>query len=129
MTGRLNGLIFLVLSLTACGGNFDIYSPSQIHKTVQVLRPGVYVVGYKHHDVINEYGPGVENVRKAIRNDSDNWRAFWDGAVAVAVPRYLEAKGLVPAECTQGVVVIRSGSGEGGGGWAEFRCKEDEEAK
>ncbi|MEJ1405485.1 MAG: hypothetical protein RPU62_00680 [Candidatus Sedimenticola sp. (ex Thyasira tokunagai)] len=123
MLGRLIVLVFLALSLSACGGSFDIYAPSQIHKTVKLLRPGIYDVGYKHFEVINEYGLGVENVRKSIRQNPENWRTLWNEAAAVAVPKYLEAKGLVPAECEQGVEVIRSGSGEGGGGWAEFRCK------
>ena len=82
---------------------------------------------YKEFYVINEYGPGVENVREAVRKleSTQDKRAVWDEAALVSVPRYLEAKRIVPAECTQGIVVIRSGSTEDGGGWAEFRCKEN----
>lgn len=119
-------LIALTFPLVGCGGSFDIYSPTQIHRTVQSRGQGLYVVSYKEFDVINDFGFGVEKVREAVRKaeNTKDKLAVWDQAAFVAVPRYLEAKGLIPSECTQGVVVIRSGSLEGGGGWAEFRCKE-----
>jgi hypothetical protein len=91
---------------------------------VKVLKPGIYVVSYREFDVIDKYGPGVENVREATRRAKDpgDKVSAWDQATFAAVPRYLEAKGLVPTECKQGIAVIRCGSTEGGGGWAEFRC-------
>lgn len=120
------GLVLLVIGLPACSDPFGIYSPERIHRIVQSRGPGLYVVSYKEFDVINEFGPGVENVRAEVRKaeSTKDKLAVWDQAAFIAVPRYLEAKGLVPSECTQGVIVTRSGSTEGGGGWAEFRCKE-----
>lgn len=119
------GLAILVIGLPACSDPFGVYSPERIRRTVQSRGQGLYVVSYKEFDVINAFGPGVENVRADVRKAGGTKEklAVWDQAVSVAAPRYLEAKGLVPSECTQGVVVTRSGSTEGGGGWAEFRCK------
>lgn len=124
MSRRLISLIFLVFGLSACR-SFDIYLPNQIHRTVHLLTPGVYVVFYKEFDVINEYGPGVEKVREAVRKSEStkDKLVVWEQVAFGAVPKYLDAKGLIPAECAQGVEIIRSGSTEGGGGWAEFRCK------
>jgi len=82
-------------------------------------------VSYKEFDVLDEYGSGVERIRESVQDakGTKDKLAVWDKAVSVAVPKYLEAKGLVPDECVQGVVITRSGATEGGGGWAEFRCK------
>jgi len=41
----------------------------------------------------------------------------------IAVPAYLEAENLIPADCTRGVTVVRGGKTQSGWGWAEFRCK------
>ena len=95
-------ILALTVSLAGCGGSFDIYSPGQIHRTVRSQGPGLYVVSYKWPYVEDHFGKDR----------------------ATAVPEYLKMKGLVPPECTQGVTVIRGGEVEGGGGWAEFRCKE-----
>lgn len=121
----LIGFAFLEVCLPACSDPFGIYSPEQIHRTVQLVRPGIYVVSYKEFDVINNFGPGVENVREAVRKakSTEDKLAVWGQAAFIAVPRYLDIKGLTPSECAQGISVIRSGSTEGGGGWAEFRCK------
>ena len=91
-----------IFPLTGCGGSFDNYSPSQIHRTVQSLGNGLYVVDYRWREVAQNFGKDR----------------------AVAIPKYLEAKGIVPAECSSGITVIRGGEVENGGGWAEFRCKE-----
>lgn len=93
--------VLAVVPLTACGGSFDIYSPSQIHRTVQLTKQGVYIVDYRWREVAEQFGKDR----------------------ATAVPKYLEAKGLTPPECVHGVTVIRGGEVESGGGWAEFRCK------
>jgi hypothetical protein len=93
--------VLAIAPLTACGGSFDIYSPSQIHRTVRSLESGHYVVYYKWRPVEETYGKDR----------------------AAAIPEYLKAMGIVPSECTRGVIVIRGGETEGGGGWAEFRCK------
>lgn len=89
-----------VLPLIGCGSGFDIYSPGQIHRTVQLIRPGVYIVDYKWREVSEQFGKDKE----------------------VAIPKYLEEKGLIPPECGGEVTVIRGGGVENGGGWAEFRC-------
>lgn len=93
--------VLVAVPLTACGGSFDIYSPSQIHRTVQLIKPGVFIVDYRWREVAEQFGKDR----------------------AMAVPKYLEARGLTPPECVRGVIVIRGGEVEGGGGWAEFRCK------
>lgn len=125
MTERLAWLSFLASSLFACGGNYDVYSPSDIHRTVQPHPnyEGLYLVHYRHHQVINEYGPGVDKIREKVRVNPDNWRALWDEAIAKAVSRYMTEKGLVPAECQSGIVVVSSDSDEAGGGTTAFRCK------
>lgn len=104
MNRRVIGLALIALTfpLVGCGGSFDIYSPGQIHRTVRTLGTGLYEVSYRWREVAEQYGKD----RKT------------------AVPEYLKAKGLVPLECARGVAVIRGGEVEGGGGWAEFRCKE-----
>ena len=91
-----------IFPLVGCGGSFDNYSPSQIHRTVQLRMPGLYVVYYEWPYVEEHFGKDR----------------------ATAVPEYLKAKNLVPSECLRGVIVTRGGEGEGGKGWAEFRCKE-----
>lgn len=90
-----------IYPLVGCGGSFDIYSPSQIHRTVHPRGNGLYVVSYKWSYMVEHFGKDR----------------------ATAVPKYLEAKGIIPVECSQGVTVIRGGEVEGGSGWAEFRCK------
>jgi len=97
------GFTFLALTfpLVGCGGSFDIYSPGQIHRTVQSRGAGIYVVYYEWPYVEDRFGKNR----------------------ATAVPEYLQEKGLIPPECMQGVTVIRGGEAEGGKGWAEFRCK------
>ena len=93
--------VLVAVSLTACGGSFDIYSPSQIHRTVQLRGLDLYVVYYDWPYVEEHFGRDR----------------------ATYVPKYLKAKNLIPPECLQGVTVTRGGEGEGGKGWAEFRCK------
>jgi hypothetical protein len=122
MSERLVGFVLLVSGLSACVGSFDLYSPSQIHRTVKALRSGLYVVDYEWPYVIENYGPDMEKVLQGV--DERDMPAQWDRALSIAVPKYLVAKGLVPAECVHGVTVVRSGEGEGGKGWAEFRCKQ-----
>jgi len=92
----------MMFPLAGCGGSFDIYSPSQIHRTVQLRSPGLYVVYYEWPYVEERFGKNR----------------------ATAIPKYLGEKGLVPSECAHGVTVVRGGEGEGGKGWAEFRCAE-----
>lgn len=119
------GLVLGVIGLPACSDPFGIYSPERIHRTVQSRGPGLYVVSYEYFDVIDQYGPGVERVREDVRNaeSTKGKLAAWTKAEFIAVPKYLEAKGLVPTECKQGVIVVRGGSSVEGDGWAEFRCK------
>lgn len=129
MIWRLIGFVLLACSHSACSDFFGVYSPERIHSTVRSMGEGLYIVRYEYFDVINQYGPGVENVREAVRNarNTKDQLAAWSEAEAIAVPKYLKAKGLVPTECTQGVIVIRGGSSVEGDGWAEFRCKENQE--
>jgi hypothetical protein len=41
---------------------------------------------------------------------------------ATAVKAHVDAHGLTPARCTNGITVIRSGDAENGYGWALLRC-------
>ena len=112
--------ITFATALFGCGG-FDIYSPEQIHRTVRSQGMGRYVVTYKWRYVIDNYGPDMAMLLKGV--DDKDKKDVWKRATVVAVPKYLEAKGIVPSECTQGVTIIRSGEVEGGGSWAEFLCQ------
>jgi hypothetical protein len=95
-------LIVALSSLLGCNRTLGNSSTNGSDRSVQSLADGVYVVDYKWPYVEKTYGPN--------RN--------------IAVPAYLEAIGLVPAECSRGVVVVRGGETEGGWGWAEFRCRQ-----
>lgn len=125
MTERLIWLSFLASSLFACGGSSDVYSPNHIYRTVQPHpnHAGLYLVHYRHHQVINDYGPGVDKVREEVRSNPNDWRAVWDEATAIAVSRYMTDKGLIPEECQSGIVIVSSDSDEAGGGTTAFRCK------
>ena len=41
-----------------------------------------------------------------------------------AISEYLEFKKMIPAECVNGIIVLRAQDYEGGKALAEFRCKE-----
>jgi len=69
---------------------------------VRYLADGLYHVGYKWRHVEEVFGKD----RK------------------IAVPAYLEAERLVPADCTRGVTVVRGGEARGGWGLAVVRCKQ-----
>ena len=115
-----------ILALIGCDERFDIYSPGQIHRTVQAhpSRDGVYIVYYRWDKVIKEYGPGLETVREAVISaDEEDKLAIWENTMASAVPKYLRDKDLIPADCVHGVVVVSSNKDEGGGGATAFRCK------
>lgn len=118
---RAIALATTIVALVGCGGRFDIYSPGEIHRTVRSLGSGSYVVYYEWPYVIDSYGPDMKFLLKGV--DNKDKPAIWKAATAQAVPKYLEAKGLVPGECARGVSITRSGEGEGGKGWAEFVCK------
>jgi hypothetical protein len=124
----MNSKLLLAYLSICSSGCYDIYSPSEIQRTVQETpgNRGLYIVDYKRHAVIDEFGPGVAAVREAVRQSAtaEAKRDAWNQALAVAVPRYLAAKNIVPPICVDGVVVIDSGPVEGGGGWSRFRCKD-----
>ena len=74
--------------------------------------------------MINEYGPGVENVRSKLNPPKyERVTEIWNEAFEQAVTKYLKDNNLVPEECTAGIIVVSSGQDEGGGGTTEFRCK------
>jgi hypothetical protein len=124
-TRQILAVAVLAVLVSAC---YDIYSPSQIHRTVQMdpTVSGHYVVDYKWYYVIEEFGPGVEKVRDVVRQSTSPTEiaTAWNQALAVAVPKYLTAKHITPATCVNGVVIIESRFVEGGGGWSRFRCKD-----
>jgi hypothetical protein len=122
MTPRLFVLL-LGVGASACGT--ARYSDENIHRTVARQGAGVWGVMFERHKVIDDYGPGVAEVRRAVQS-ADNFEQvslIWKQAVAEALPKYLVARKLVPEECEHGIRVLRSGSGEGGGGWAHFECR------
>jgi len=106
--------------LEGCAGRFDIYSPGEIHRTVRPLESGAFIVSYRWRYVVDAFGPDMTALLKGVREEE--MASKWKQAIEIAVPKYLAANGLVPAECSKGVYVTRSGEAEGGGGWAEFRC-------
>ncbi len=114
----------LAFGVVACS-SFDTYSPNQTHRAIKPHpnHKGVYLIYYRRHQLIDEYGPGVENVRRDIQKNPDNWRVIWDKAAAEAVTHYMTEKELVPPECVNGIVVISSLGDEAGGGTSAFRCK------
>jgi hypothetical protein len=119
----LSGFLF-ALVLTGCGGN-DFSNPNQGTVKPHSSREGVYLVYYRYHQMIDEFGPGVEAVRQNVREAGsiEDKLAVWDDALEIAVPKYLEANRLVPPECVNGVHVISSLGDEDGGGTTAFRCK------
>lgn len=100
---------FVMASMvTACAtGNFSV---QELKPTLVPPPPNdrpYYVVGFKFNRV---YQKGKGDL--------------------VAVKEYMERCGLVPAHCEYGIVVLKGGQVEGGGGWAEFACAASpEEAK
>jgi hypothetical protein len=114
----------VVMTLSGCGFFFNPYSPERIARTVVARGPGYWVVSFPYHDVIDRHGPGLSTVRANVQRakDYEEVKALWRNAEAEAVPRYLLANNLIPEDCKYGVQVVRSGSVEGGGGWAEFEC-------
>ena len=128
MNRRLIGFMilftFITFILMGCSGN---YSPNRLHRTVKPHpnQEGTYLVYYRRHNMIEEFGPGLVKVRDMVRQakNIEDKLAVWDQALAFAVPKYLEAKDLIPIECVKGVFVVSSSSDEAGGGTTAFRCK------
>lgn len=120
----------LIQSLTSCGNSFDINDQSRIQRTVQPHpnHDGVYLVYYRYEEMIDRYGPGWNNTLRIVRSAKSNTEIYniWDHALTLAVPRYLEERGLIPSKCTTGIIVIRNSMNEGGGGTTAFRCKGSE---
>lgn len=98
-------LISLVAATSLSGCCSSLRSDDPGCAYVELEENGNYSVDYKWHYVETRYGRDRHT----------------------AVPAYLEEHGLVPAPCEHGVVVLRGGEGEGGWGWAEFRCRGSEE--
>ena len=119
--------LILVTGLAGCVFVLDDHSPERLRGGVRpdLTQAGNYVVSYNWHSLLDKYGPGVEEVRSVVRKagNLEEKNAIWDREYKAAVPKYLEAKKMIPPECTQGIEVTRVGTTEGGGGWAEFRCK------
>lgn len=92
----------VVASLLGCSSTLGDSPGDKGRGTVRLLESGFYIVSYKWPYVEKVYG-------------KDRYSA---------VPAYLEANGLVPTSCARGIHVLRGGEGEGGWGWAEFRCKQ-----
>lgn len=96
-------IIIIIVSLVfvGCSGIFDIYSPSQIHRTVRLVEKDIYIVSYKRRKFKEQYGENLQ----------------------IAVPAYLRENKILPLECGSDVYIVRHGAVQGGGGWAEFKCK------
>jgi hypothetical protein len=94
-------LFVAITSLLGCGSALEKYSDDGGRGSVRLLENGNYIVSYKWPYVENRYGRDRHS----------------------AIPAYLEENGLAPASCAHGVEILRGGEGEGGWGWAEFRCQ------
>jgi hypothetical protein len=97
----------------------------ELRGSVKPESPDSFIVYYHPWDrLIDEYGPGTENVRAKLKADGyANAKQVWADAIEEAIPQFLEAKNMTPLQCKSGVVVVRSGEAEGGNGWARFRCR------
>lgn len=120
-------LVILTSSLIACDGSLDISSANQIYRTVtpHPNREGLYLVYYRYKKIIEEYGPGWVPTLAAVRkaNSNDEIKDIWEQALNTAAPKYMKEKGLIPAECVNGVTIVSSNTDEAGGGVTVFRCK------
>lgn len=90
----------MLIPLTGCFESFNIYSKKEIHRTVDYLGNGKYIVDYPAVQIFDKYG-----------NDA-----------RVAVPIYLKNRNLIPQKCTEEINVVLSGRIQNGDGWAEFTC-------
>lgn len=114
--------------VSGCGPHTDVSAPDGIPRNVQKHpnREGLYLVYYRWRQVIDEFGPGYSAVQSRVRDASDgNKLEIWDQTMRLAVPKYMEAKGLVPKECAHGVEIVSSGPDEAGGGVSAFRCGQE----
>lgn len=118
------GGFFIALVLTGCGGNHSIHSHQRAVKP-HPNHEGVYLVYYRRHKIIDDFGPWVEAARKNVREAGsiEDKLAVWDCALAIAVPEFMKVNYLVPPECVYGVSIISSLGYEDGGGTTAFRCK------
>jgi hypothetical protein len=93
--------------------------------SVKPESPDSFILYYHPWDqLIDEYGSGAENVRAKIKAAGyAHAEKVWRDAFEEAIPKFLEAKNMTPSACKSGVVVVRSGEGEGGNGWARIRCR------
>ena len=89
-------------ALVGCFGPFDQYSPSRIHSTVQGDGQGAFTIEYPWASVRKEFGADLPT----------------------ALTGYMRAKGIMPPECADGIVIVAGQHLEGGGAWARFRCLE-----
>ena len=112
-----------ILSLAAFAMNASC--SYALRGTVERESAEFFIVSYRPWDrIVDEYGPGVKTVRARIRAaDGVDAERIWDEAFEDAVPRFLEATNMTPSQCKSGVIVVHSSEGEGGNGWARFRCK------
>ena len=117
---RLLVTIVAIGSLWSCAFPFHLKASVNAEKT----RTGNFTLTYHPWDkMLNEYGRGVESVRQEIKQVSkDQISGIWDRAHTEAAINYIEASGLIPAECTSGIQGVRSRQFEGGWGNTDFRC-------
>lgn len=107
---QLAGLIMAVASLIGCIAPDDPRRVTLMDTMIVWPRspPGTYFFDFKYMDV---GGPAD------MRYESEVKRRFHE------VEKFLTLHHMIPSACTQGIVVVGSGDGEGGGGWAKFRCR------
>lgn len=110
-----------IAALCSCALPFKL--KASVH--AQSNQVGVFELSYHSWDkMLNEYGRGVESVRAEIKKvPKDQISIIWDRAYTEAAVHYVEVKGLVPSECSNGIQGIRSRQYEGGWGSTDFRCK------
>ncbi|WP_353179738.1 hypothetical protein [Salinisphaera sp. T5B8] len=119
--GRKAAVIALIaLATAACGTKGPGYYGKPPMIQIHPNHPGLYLVDYTYRDMIENYGPGLEETEANLRAAKNNReiRAVWDKALTVAVSNYLELYELIPEKCSKGIEIVGNSLGEMGSGGA-----------
>ena len=117
-------LISLIFTSTVCCCAF-VY-PYNVSRSIKDR--SVYELNYTNVRIARDYLDGVDGLSEQhtmlIKEGRyKEARALRHKALDVVTPKLLLQKGLVPAECTNGVFILGHDSAEGGSGATYFRCR------